>query len=249
MISSLATVTFPHQTAKLVAIESPTNLSKEVSDAYLPTGRPTIVVVGGAKLLSDADYQRVRQLFTGAIAPIAERFNAVVIDGGTDAGVMRLMGQARAELGASFPLIGVSPKRLATLPNQAPTCKDCAPLEPNHTHFFLVPGHEWGAESAWIAKIASAIAQDAPSVTVLINGGEVTWQDAEENIKTGRSVIVISETGRTADALAAAVHGQPPHARAESLAQSGQVKLVALSEGSSALAHIIEETLNRAYKA
>ncbi|MBD1842977.1 hypothetical protein H6F89_06055 [Cyanobacteria bacterium FACHB-63] len=241
MIPDSLIVTFPNQTASLISVGSLAELPARIAATDLPVQRPTLVVIGGAKYLSDDDLQRVRSLFTESLAPIAQRFNAVVVDGGTNAGVMRLMGQARAELRATFPLVGVSPKRLVILPNQSSSAEDAAPLEPHHTHFFLVPGDHWGAESEWMASIASAIAQDAPSITILINGGDVTWRDAEENIKTGRSLIVIGETGRTADILAAAVQGQATHDRALQLAQSGQVRLVSLSEGSTALTRIIEE--------
>ena len=36
-----------------------------------------------------------------------------------------------------------------------------AKLEPNHSHFLLVPGTEWSDECKWISAIASTIAEDA----------------------------------------------------------------------------------------
>jgi SLOG in TRPM, prokaryote len=158
---------------------------------------------------------------------------------------MRLMGQARAEIHANFPLVGVSPTDLVDLPGQTSILEDSAPLEPNHTHFLLVPGNRWGDESHWLAQVASAIASDAPSITVLINGGEVTWQDAEKNLEAGRTLVVIAGSGRTADVLAEAIHGNYVNDRAEKIVQSGLVRSLHLTDGSEALAQIIEEAFMR----
>src|SRR5215211_3483825 len=70
--------------------------------------RPVLVLVGGASALTEADMACLRPLFRDVLAPLAEAVGAAVVDGGTDAGVMRLMGQARFKTDATFPLIGVS---------------------------------------------------------------------------------------------------------------------------------------------
>ncbi len=236
-----STITFSDHTATVISVESLAEFPDVLDTLNIPRSRPTLVIIGGASRLSEDDYDRVRLLFTEALAPIAQRYQAVVLDGGTDTGVMRLMGQARSELHATFPLIGVSPIDLVTLPERPSTLEDSAPLEPNHTHFFLVPGDRWGDESHWLAQVASAIAAEAPSITILINGGEVTWEDAAQNVETGRSLIVIAGSGRTADILAAAIQGTASDNRAEKLIQSGLVRSLHLADGSAALARIIEE--------
>jgi SLOG in TRPM, prokaryote len=240
-------ITFTDQgTAKVRSLQSLAEFPEVLKTVDLPVGRPTLVVVGGASRLSQTDFQRVRSLFTEVFAPIAEQHQAVVVDGGTDAGVMRLMGQARAEVQGTFPLVGVAPIGLSLLPDQADqvvTTGDAAPLEPHHTHFFLVPGTQWGDESALLAQIASAIAGDAPSVTVLINGGEITWQDAAQSVEAGRSLLVIAGTGRTADVLATALDGEVDDPRAESLVQSGLVRSVTLCENHAELIQILQNIL------
>lgn len=150
--------------------------------------RPVLVVVGGASKISEEDQTRVRSLFVKVLAPLAQMLNAAVIDGGTDSGIMSMMGRARTKTRSTFPLIGVAPIGMAILPNQPSPHPDAAALEPNHTHFVLIPGDYWGAESAWIARLGSAIAQTCPSVTILINGGEVTWNDAKQNVEVGRQI-------------------------------------------------------------
>ncbi len=193
-----------------------------------------------ASKLSEADYRQVEQLFHHALAPIAQKYQASVVDGGTDAGVMQLMGRARQAIAGTFPLVGVSPISLSILPNQLNSLSDAAPLEPNHSHFLLVPGSAWGDESAWIAETATQLASGAPSVTVLINGGEVTWENARQSIRAGRLVITIAGSGRTADLLAAGLRGAPTDDRAKELIASGLVQAADLSAGAIALAEIIE---------
>ena len=233
-------IAFPNASiATAIRVESLTDIESVVHQLGIKSHRPAIVIIGGASKLSQADFDRVRQLFVSVLAPLAQKWQAVVIDGGTDAGIMQLMGQARAEIGADFTLVGVAPRDLAVLPGGTPL-GEAAPLEPNHTHFVLVPGTNWGDESAWIARLASTIAASA-SVTVLINGGEITWKDASESVQADRSVIVIAGSGRTADVLAAALLGSSTDARAEELIASGLVTAIDLSADENTLIDSIEE--------
>jgi hypothetical protein len=101
-----------------------------------------------------------------------------------------------------------------------------APLEPAHTHFVLVPGSAWGDEAPWIARVAGAIADGRPSVTVLVNGGEIAWTDVAESTRAKRRVLAVAGTGRTADALASAVAGTSDDARANALVATGFVETV-----------------------
>lgn len=165
---------------------------------------PVLVLVGGAGHLSQEDEARLQQTFIEAIAPLAEELGMMVIDGGTDTGIMRLIGQARSTIGATFPLIGVAPVGKVHYPNADPA-PGTHPLEPHHTHFILTPGTRWGDEAPWIAEIASLLARSAPSITVLINGGKVSLVDVQESVNQGRPVFVIAGTGRLADEIAAAV--------------------------------------------
>lgn len=165
--------------------------------------RSTLVLVGGAGGLSETDMKTLRPLFVEALTPLAEKCGAVVIDGGTDAGVMRLMGRARTETGAVFPLIGVVIRGIFHLSGASSPTPETVSLEPNHTHFITIPGLDWGDESPWLDHVAREIAQNASSVTVLINGGEIARKDVELSLSAGRPVFVVAGTGRLADEMAA----------------------------------------------
>jgi len=217
------------RTAQAIYLQQDADLPDALSQLGLKGPCPVLVVVGGASKLSDADRRRVQALFVKVLAPMAKNLKAFVVDGGTDAGIMKLMGEARTHINATFPLIGVAPIGLATLPNASPASDEASLLEPNHTHFVLVPGASWGDESPWIAKIASTLAVSQPSIVVLINGGEVTWKDASQNIQEGRPVVVIAGSGRTADVLAAVLRGKATDQRAEDLISSGLVQAIDLT--------------------
>jgi hypothetical protein len=138
-------LTFPNGlTARAIQVQNEADLSTALGKIGLHESRPVLVVIGGASLLSNADLTQLRSLFVQALAPLAEALGVFVVDGGTDAGVMRLMGQARAEIAATFPLVGVVPAWFVALPDIPSSSSDSVPLEPHHTHFVLVPGSKWG---------------------------------------------------------------------------------------------------------
>lgn len=231
------------RTARVIQPETESDLPAAFAFLELPQPRPVLVVIGGASRLSRSDQQLVRSLFIKVLAPLARALDAIVIDGGTDAGIMQMMGRARRKSHAHFPLLGIAPIGCVALPNQSLLNDDMAHLEPHHTHFLLVPGYEWGDESPWIAHVASVLAHDKPSVTILINGGEISWVDAKENVDAGRPLIAIAGSGRTADALATALEGQVADERAQRIIDSGLLQAIGL-ESSDRLAEVIQQILS-----
>lgn len=239
------TLTFNQgQTAVAVQVSEPRELSDALTQMGLVGSHPILVIVGGASQISEADFVRIQSLFVEVLAPIAQSLGAYVVDGGTDAGVMRLMGDARHQINAQFPLIGVAPTAKVILPNQTETTDDAATLEPHHTYFVLVPGSHWGDESPWMVEVATILAGDAPSVTVLINGGEITFTDAFNSVIAGRLVIVIAGSGRTADKLVCALHGEATDERAKELAASGMLQTIHLEAGLEKLTDTITHFLS-----
>jgi SLOG in TRPM, prokaryote len=213
------------RTARAVKVDEDADLAGCLSGIGLQGPGPVMVVVGGAAGLGADGMERLRPVFRDALASVAQRVGAFAIDGGTDVGVMRLLGRARFELGASFPLIGVAALATVTIPGTEPGRSDAAPLEPLHSHFLLVPGDDWGDESRWLASAASALASSAPSVTVLVNGGEVAYEDVQHSVAANRPIIVVAGTGRTADQLVAAVDGEAADERATALVATGLVRV------------------------
>lgn len=163
----------------------------ELTAAGLPAGRPVLVLVGGAGGRAGGDLDALVPVLRDLV-PLLDACGAVVVDGGTDVGVMRAVGRARAAAGGTFPLVGVA----------AEVAVDLDAFEPNHTHLVLVPGDAWGDESPWLADVADVVAGPEPSLTVLVNGGPITFDDAEHSLGRNRPVVVLRGSGRTEDAIA-----------------------------------------------
>jgi len=238
--------TFPNElTADVIQVHHCVDLPQTLHDLGFSSTRPILVLVGGASGISPADLSCLEQLFVDAIAPIAEELGVIVVDGGTDAGIMKFIGLARTKISGTFPLIGVAAIGTVILPNVPPPMADAAPLEPHHTHFVLVPGSNWGDESPWIASIANVLSGEFPSVTVVVNGGEITLQDVSNSLKAHRPVVTLDGSGRTADKLAAALRGEPTDSRAQDLVASGQVESIKLNQNSGDVSQLIREKLSK----
>ena len=178
---------------------------------------PTLVLVGGAGGMPPELTYRISTYFEHELVPFIEAHRIAVVDGGTSAGVMEAMGKARAGATAHFPLIGVVVEKLLE--------REAGLLQEDHTHFLLTPGSDWGDEVPWLSRLATALAGRAPSLTMLINGGEIAWKDAMESISAGRSVLVVEGTGRAADQISQTSSGLSNDRRAVQLLKS---KLVAI---------------------
>lgn len=208
LISALGSLTLPHRE------RSP---------------RPVLVLVGGASGMTSAYLEQLSAFFTEVICPVMEAHQGLVIDGGTDAGIMSLMGKSRQGTHSTFPLIGVAAQGTVCLPQQMPPAdfSDYALLEPHHTHFVLVPGSLWGDEAPWIAEVANVLTRHR-SLTLLVNGGKISWQDVSYSVRAQRPVLVLAGSGRTADELALAIGGDRGNQRANQLVDSGLLAAVQL---------------------
>jgi hypothetical protein len=172
--------------------------NKEIPEALkqldIPHPQTVIVLVGGAGGIESLD-KSAMQKAVGIIARLAEETHSVVVDGGTQAGIMTEIGTQRKQNKFSFPLIGVIFDSL--LLKEEPH----SILDPNHTGFFLIPGDDWGDESSWISKIATSIAGKEKSITILVNGGMISRSDVEYSLLENRPTIIMRGTGRLADEI------------------------------------------------
>ena len=180
-------------------------LDRAIAELQLNVNRPVIVLIGGG---IDEEHADATRRAVQTIAEISEGMNAAVICGGTDMGVMAEIGQRRTQNSYKFPLIGVAPEELVAWPGGPRSTKflwwgkQRWQLEPHYSHFILVPGSQFGDESPWIVDAATALSKGQQSVTILINGGEVSQKDIELSLEKGRPVIALSGTGRLADEIA-----------------------------------------------
>jgi hypothetical protein len=181
-------------TVRAVNITEDKEIQEALTQLEIPHPKPVIVLVGGAGGIGWLDKFPMRKAI-GIVAKLAEETQSVVVDGGTQAGIMTEIGKQRKQKKFSFPLIGVVFDSLLMQEQPASI------LDSNHTHFFLIPGEDWGDESAWISKIATAIAGGEKSITILVNGGNISRTDVEYSLLENRPIFVMRGTGRMADEI------------------------------------------------
>jgi hypothetical protein len=181
-------------TVKAANISSDNEIQEALTELGIPHPKTAIVLVGGAGGIGFLNKFPMRKAVR-IVARLAEETGAIVVDGGTQAGIMTEIGRQRKRNRFTFPLVGVVFDTLLMKEDPASI------LESNHTHFFLVPGDDWGDESSWISKIATMIAGGRKSITVLVNGGKISRSDVEYSLLDDRPTFVMRGTGRLADEI------------------------------------------------
>ncbi len=209
-------------------VGKPAELSAALGALNIGVGRPVLVLVGGAGGMT-RDHLAAMAHVMDRIIPALDGWGAAIVDGGTDSGVMRVAGRAHDAARARFPLVGVAAEGTVILPG-TPAAPDAAALEPHHTQVVLVPGNAWGDESPWLCRVGTAIADGQPSLTLVANGGEITYDDIDHSLQSDRPVIILAGTGRAADTIAGAAHGHATDPRAARVAASPRAQIVSLSD-------------------
>lgn len=190
--------------ANTVSVSDPSELALASLRLGISPPRPVLVLVGAAASLTTDLAERVLPLLVGTLVPILMRQGAVAIDGGTDAGVMALLGRARRDTAADFPLLGVAAR--GTLAPPLGEAVAGARLNPDHSGYLLVPGQTWGDEVPWISALASVIAGEAGAVTLAIGGGAITERDLATSLANARPTLMLTETGPLSERMGR----QPP---------------------------------------
>jgi hypothetical protein len=180
------------------------------------SNHPAIVIVGGAGGMTPEDVEKVQAFFESRLVPFAVSKDAVIIDGGTDSGVMAAAGRAVKKAGDAIPLIGVAAREVEMIETF---------LEQNHSHFILCPGERWGDEAEWIAAAARSVSGSLARVAIMINGGQIAWEDARLNIEYGSPILIAEGSGRTADVIAETSIGMKFEPKAMSLIRTGKVHI------------------------
>jgi hypothetical protein len=193
---------------RLALVDDPCELAPALGWLGSVQPRPVLISVGGASGLDAGTGRRLLDLFRSQLMPTLAGLGAAVVDGGTDAGIMALMGQARRATGADLPLIGVAARGTVRLPDE-PADRGTA-LEPGHSHFVIVPGNRWGDEVPWLGAVADLLAGSRRAVTMVTGGGRITERDVAASLAANRPTLLLAGSGGTADAL---VNRRKPHSR------------------------------------
>jgi hypothetical protein len=166
----------------------------------LSTKRPVIALAGTT---TDLDPQLAARLypFIRTLTATAADHGAVVVTGGTDAGVIRLLGLSLGALPDPPQLVGVAPAELIARDGEA-IAPGAAHADPNHDAVLLVPGSQWGDETPVLSRLVGEIASGQPTVLVVIGGGAGALVECIEHARQKRPIVVLSRSGRLADELA-----------------------------------------------
>ena len=189
-------------TAQAVLASTQAHVDNLARTLDLPYFKAVILLAGGAAFMQQPSGAGLQALFTEGLAAAAAALDAMIIDGGTENGVMALMGQGVAQQEHKPVLLGVSPAGQVRYPGKTGGEKDSSQLDPNHSHFVLVESDEWGGETAMMYKLGQYLATGRPSVAVLVNGGEIARNEILYNVRQRRPIIVIEGSGRLADDIA-----------------------------------------------
>ena len=192
--------------------------------------------------MSDATYALLSSLFA-VVGETMAQWDGLVIDGGTQSGVMQLMGEALAHADQPTPHIGVVPIHAEAGPHGA-QAEDI--LEPHHSNFVLVDSDKWGGEVEMMYRLADYLSANIPSIAILINGGDVSLLEVEKNIQQGREIIVIAGSGRLADTIAEAIHHPERSApeRIKAIIRNGRLTLFDIMAPPEELAQILRQRLH-----
>jgi hypothetical protein len=251
--NTLFNVTFPNgQTAQAVRIHQGESPKRALGLLGFSINRPVIFISGGASKMSDRDIDLTQKIIT-EVAHFAEEHNILVIDGGTESGVMKMIGDTRDRLGYQFPLVGISPLGVVSFPNY-PNPKSEAELEDNHTHFILVEGESWGDETVTIINAAYMISGENqyPAVGILVNGGKIAMQEmylasTYPHVKKHMALVIIEGSGRAADEISTAyrtgVHEQQPVLKA--IISGADIELVSTVEGPEMIRNRLNKRFNQ----
>jgi hypothetical protein len=163
------------------------------------------------------EVDKIGAFFEQYLIPFIDTRRIAVADGGTSTGVMEAIGVTRRRLEARFPLIGVVVEALVRRKPEV--------LQKDHSHFVLTPGSEWGDEVPWLGALAGTLAGEAPSLTILVNGGSIAWQDLALSVEANRPVLVADGSGRTADQISQTNSGISGDPRAADLLKSRLVSV------------------------
>jgi len=232
------TITFENGNRAVVITAASDASAKAILDALeIESPRAVILLFGGAAGLDHSRKARLATLLADGVAPVAAELEALIIDGGTQSGVMKMMGEAVATRPGTVQLLGVAPKGKITNPQIAGAfvVPDGAPLERNHSHFVLMDSNEWGSETTKMLELARAF--NTPTVAILVNGGPIAADEALQSVRNGWPLLVIEDSGRFADELSAAVRDDQSATSAEvtEIARSGRVTLFHVNDSAEKL--------------
>jgi hypothetical protein len=189
------------------------------------TNFPTLILSGNASSLGQEQTRAITTFFehlAAGLGYLAGRY--AILDGGTDKGVIHLLGDALERTG-TLPerYIGVFPRFYYD--------KHPDRVEPHHTHIFLTDG-EFGEEVPVMGQIRQAICRPAHTCLLLVDGGRIALLDMAEHARADIPLYVLLGSGILPQGFADAQAGNPhpyPLESHRALLATGLVRFVSMA--------------------
>jgi hypothetical protein len=228
------------------------NLTSSIPGEMLPRllginpDRPVVAFMGGASGAQNVGRSPLRRQIMEGLAKAIIELDAVVVDGGSDEGAMRLLNMGLREVGFEGTYIGVAPASLVSVEVKEAE-KGLTQIGKHHTHLVLSDGDHWGDEREVMYKIVNTLAAGNPSLGVLANGGSLAQKEVVENVKVKREVIVLEGSGRLADEIAQEINSPESYQdqAIKELVKQGRFTLFNINHSPDDLAAMILEKLRR----
>jgi hypothetical protein len=208
-------ITFSNRkTARMVEASANVAARDIINALSLEPPKAIILIFGGAaNNLEPSSNSYLEQIFA-CLAQLTLDIDGLIIDGGTEFGVMKLMGQKVAEIQFKPPqILGIAPSGKVTYPEGEvkEIAENRASLDPNHSHFVLVQGNQWGDETDKMFEIIGSLSEEPiPTLAILAGGGEISKREILHSVRHGLPIIVIENTGKLADEIASYKKKQKP---------------------------------------
>lgn len=231
-----------------VFIRKDTNPQRVMSLLKLdPTPKGVICISGGATAFPPEIRDRTVRLIENVIAPVSYKHALLVVDGGTETGVMQIIGEAfdkervrmtriiggenggaRRKTGDLHDplLMGFVPASKVTFPGDGRSPKPNIQLDRNHVYFVMVTdADDWGEEVEYMFGFIDHLVtrKKLPFINIIANGGRITIKEAHHAVQKGYHIVVLEGSKRATEVIVAALNGASQHDLAIALKQFGIV--------------------------
>ena len=162
-----------------------------------------ILIFGGAANSLDTSTISHLNNLLDSVLQLAADSDVLIIDGGTKSGIMEIIGERASVLKAKPLLLGVAPAGKVTYPGVSNNgnVSGTVQLDPNHSHFILVEGNQWGDETKTLFEVVRAFDENVRVVALLAGGGEISKKEILLCVNNGWPIIVIEKSGYLADQI------------------------------------------------
>lgn len=198
-------IIFPNHNKACILKASINATGKEMVNALdLKPPKTIILIFGGAANSIDTSSNPDLEQLLSSVVQLAADTDALIIDGGTESGIMEMISQKADELKKKPPLLGIAPVGKVRYPGSEddPSPDAKVPLDSNHSHFLLIEGNRWGDETEKLFEVARTLDNGIPIVALLVGGGEISKKEILLCVDHGWPIIVIENSGYLADEIA-----------------------------------------------